>query len=162
MTYWTYLSFEQGFLKIEGDSKEVTKVSYVKKIQKDSSKVPSHLMLCKDELTAYLAGELTDFKTPFSLRGTEFQNQVWQVFLDIPYGKTRSYKEVALLLGDEKLSRAVGSAAGSNPIMILVPCHRIIGSNGHLTGYAGGMEVKMSLLNLENPRMSLGIQGSLF
>ena len=101
------------------------------------------------QLTDYAAGTRKSFSVPLDLRGTDFQVRVWRGLLDIPWGTTRTYLEQARLLGDEKAIRAVASANGKNPIAILVPCHRVIGSDGSLTGYAGGLHRKRALLELE-------------
>ncbi|MFJ2211172.1 methylated-DNA--[protein]-cysteine S-methyltransferase [Streptomyces sp. NPDC101062] len=101
------------------------------------------------QLTAYFDGELTAFDVPFTLRGTPFQRQVWEQLLRIPYGETRSYGELAERLGKPGASRAVGLANGKNPISIIVPCHRVIGSTGSLTGYGGGLSRKQRLLTFE-------------
>jgi methylated-DNA-[protein]-cysteine S-methyltransferase len=102
-----------------------------------------------DQLDAYFAGELTDFDLELDLRGTEFQQRVWKALLTIPYGETRSYGEIAEQIGAPGAARAVGLANGRNPIAIVVPCHRVIGSGGRLTGYGGGLERKQTLLELE-------------
>jgi O-6-methylguanine DNA methyltransferase len=102
-----------------------------------------------DELNAYLEGRRLEFAIPMDLRGTRFQLEVWRALLQIPRGETRTYGEVARAIGRPKAVRAVGSANGANPIPILVPCHRVIGSNGSLTGYGGGLELKRRLLSLE-------------
>lgn len=101
------------------------------------------------ELTAYFAGELTEFTVPCRGEGTEFQRKVWQRLRDIPYGRTWTYGRLADSIGQPTASRAVGLANGRNPIAIIVPCHRVIGANGALTGYAGGIERKKTLLDLE-------------
>jgi methylated-DNA-[protein]-cysteine S-methyltransferase len=101
------------------------------------------------QVEEYLCGERRKFSIPLDLQGTEFQKRVWQELLRIPYGKTRSYKEIAELIQNEKAVRAVGTANGRNPISLIVPCHRVIGSNGTLTGYAGGLNIKEKLLKLE-------------
>jgi methylated-DNA-[protein]-cysteine S-methyltransferase len=102
-----------------------------------------------DELTRYLAGERLQFTCALDLHGTAFQVNVWQELLRIPYGETRSYLEIATAIGRPAAVRAVGAANGSNPIAIIVPCHRVIGSNGSLTGYGGGLPAKEWLLALE-------------
>jgi methylated-DNA-[protein]-cysteine S-methyltransferase len=102
-----------------------------------------------DQLDAYFAGKLTDFDLELDLRGTEFQQGVWKALLTIPYGETRSYGEIAEQIGAPGSARAVGLANGRNPIAIVVPCHRVIGSGGSLTGYGGGLERKRTLLELE-------------
>lgn len=101
------------------------------------------------QLEAYFAGELTDFDLPLAPRGTPFQLRVWQALRDIPYGRTQSYGQLAARVGNPKASRAVGLANGRNPISIVVPCHRVIGAGGELTGYGGGLERKRQLLALE-------------
>ncbi len=101
------------------------------------------------ELEAYFAGRLTRFTVTLAPRGTPFQLRVWEALCDIPYGETISYGELARWIGDPKASRAVGLANGANPLAIIVPCHRVIGSNGSLTGYGGGLPIKQALLALE-------------
>jgi len=105
-----------------------------------------------EQLGAYFAGDLTEFDLAYELAGTDFQRRVWTALLTIPYGQTRSYGELADQIGSPKASRAVGLANGRNPISIIVPCHRVIGSNGSLTGYGGGIDRKRTLLNLEQQR----------
>lgn len=102
------------------------------------------------QLLAYLDGRLFHFDLPLSLAGTPFQRQVWQRLQEIPYGKTRSYGELAAALGDRNKARAVGAAAGANPVGIVVPCHRLIGASGALTGFGGGLDMKKTLLALEH------------
>jgi len=101
------------------------------------------------QLNAYFAGKLTTFDLPIRLEGSPFQLRVWKELLKIPYGTTISYRQLAERVGDVKSIRAVGRANGQNPIPIIVPCHRVIGSNGKLIGYGGGIERKLFLLNLE-------------
>ncbi len=103
------------------------------------------------ELDAYFAGDLREFSVPLDLRGTEFQRQVWELLLPIPYGETRSYGQIASALGRPRASRAVGQAIGTNPVAIIVPCHRVIGAGGGLVGYGGGLHRKQALLELEAP-----------
>jgi O-6-methylguanine DNA methyltransferase len=102
-----------------------------------------------EQLQAYFAGQRRDFDLPLDLAGTAFQRSVWRALLDIPYGETRSYGFVAQAIGAPKAVRAVGAANGSNPIPIVVPCHRVIGAGGSLTGYGGGLALKRFLLELE-------------
>ena len=104
------------------------------------------------QLSAYFAGELTDFDLPLELLGTEFQRRVWAALRTIPYGETRSYGQIAEQIGSRGASRAVGLANGRNPIGIIVPCHRVIGSTGGMTGYGGGIDRKRALLALEKSR----------
>jgi O-6-methylguanine DNA methyltransferase len=101
------------------------------------------------ELDAYAAGRLRDFRVPLRLHGTLFERRVWAELERIPFGGTRSYGQLAATLGSPQLARAVGRANGANPISILVPCHRLVGSDGSLTGYAGGLPMKARLLRLE-------------
>jgi methylated-DNA-[protein]-cysteine S-methyltransferase len=106
------------------------------------------------QLEAYFAGELIEFELDLELMGTDFQRRVWAALLTIPYGETRSYGEIALQIGSPGGSRAVGLANGHNPVGIIVPCHRVIGANGSLTGYGGGIHRKKSLLEMERNRMA--------
>ena len=101
------------------------------------------------QLAAYFAGELRCFDLPLDMVGTEFQLRVWSQLVTIPYGETRSYAQVARAIGAEKAVRAVGAANGANPVSIVVPCHRVIGSSGRLVGYGGGLPLKRRLLELE-------------
>ena len=102
-----------------------------------------------DQLDAYFAGELTTFDLPLAPRGSGFQQRVWAALQQIPYGQTASYGELAERIGSPGAARAVGLANGKNPIGILIPCHRVVGSNGSLTGYGGGLDRKRQLLDLE-------------
>ncbi|MET7530647.1 methylated-DNA--[protein]-cysteine S-methyltransferase [Streptomyces goshikiensis] len=101
------------------------------------------------QLTAYFAGELTEFTVPVRLEGTEFQRSVWEQLVRIPYGETWSYGELAARLGKPNASRAVGLANGKNPVGIIIPCHRVIGASGGMTGYGGGVDRKVRLLDFE-------------
>ncbi len=107
------------------------------------------------QLRAYFAGELEEFDLPLAPEGTQFQQTVWNELCNIPYGETISYGELAKRIGNPKASRAVGLANGSNPIPIVIPCHRVIGSNGKLTGYGGGLPIKEKLLALERRQLKL-------
>lgn len=107
------------------------------------------------QLRAYFSGELENFTVPLSPEGTPFQQTVWKELLKIPYGETISYGELARRIGNPNASRAVGLANGSNPIPIIIPCHRVIGSNGKLTGYGGGLPIKEKLLALERRQLRL-------
>ena len=101
------------------------------------------------QLRGYFAGEVTAFDLPLDLRGTDFQKRVWAALLAIPYGETRSYGAIAHAIGRPEASRAVGAANGRNPLSIVAPCHRVVGAKGHLTGFAGGLDAKATLLALE-------------
>jgi len=107
------------------------------------------LIQTEAELAQYFAGKRNAFTVPLDFNGTGFQQSVWQALLSIPFGETRSYGQIAAQLGKPSASRAVGAANGKNPISIIAPCHRVIGSNGKLTGFAGGLETKAHLLALE-------------
>ncbi|UQX09573.1 methylated-DNA--[protein]-cysteine S-methyltransferase [Candidatus Mycobacterium methanotrophicum] len=107
-----------------------------------------------EQLDAYFAGERTDFNLQLALAGSEFQRRVWQALLTIPYGETRAYGRIAQQIGATGSARAVGLANGRNPIAIVVPCHRVIGASGSLTGYGGGLDRKRSLLELERRQRS--------
>jgi methylated-DNA-[protein]-cysteine S-methyltransferase len=102
-----------------------------------------------EQLDAYFAGELCDFELPMNMHGTDFQRRVWAALCEIPYGETISYGELARWVGNPKASRAVGLANGRNPVAIVVPCHRVIGADGSLTGYGGGLDRKVWLLEHE-------------
>ena len=110
------------------------------------------LLMAKSELEEYFAGERKDFAVPVKPEGTAFQQKVWSALREIPYGETATYGEIAKRIGNEKACRAVGMANNRNPIAIIVPCHRVIGAGGSLTGYAGGIDKKEFLLKLESQR----------
>ncbi|MET0240800.1 MAG: methylated-DNA--[protein]-cysteine S-methyltransferase [Sphingobium sp.] len=116
---------------------------------------PDHPILTSaaQQLAEYFAGTRRSFDLPLDFRGTEFQKHVWAALLTIPYGETRSYGAIARAIGKPSASRAVGAANGRNPISIVAPCHRVIGTNGALTGFAGGLEAKMLLLRLEGGQL---------
>lgn len=107
------------------------------------------LKKAEEQLQDYLTGKRKSFELPFAPQGTEFQQKVWQALQEIPYGETRSYGEVAKTIGNSKAYRAVGMSNNKNPIPIFIPCHRVIGANGKLVGYAGGLDSKEYLLKLE-------------
>lgn len=125
------------------DHKRVRLAELIKNIQHPM------LLKVKQQLEQYFAGQRQQFYLPLDFQGTDFQQQVWQALLTIPYGETRSYKDIALQIGNEKAVRAVGAANGRNPISIIAPCHRVIGSGGALVGFAGGLDKKQILLSLE-------------
>lgn len=114
----------------------------------DNSSCP-YLLEGKKQIDAYFAKKLTVFSLPIHLKGTDFQKSVWEELYKIPYGKTKTYGEIAFSIGNPKASRAVGGACHNNPLCIIVPCHRVVGSNGSLTGFGGGIETKEALLRLE-------------
>ncbi|MFC3193270.1 methylated-DNA--[protein]-cysteine S-methyltransferase [Marinicella sediminis] len=112
-----------------------------------------HTSMCAQQLDAYFQGQQTSFDVPLDVNGTAFQKQVWQALQDIPYGQVASYRDIAIAIGNPKAMRAVGAANGKNPVSIVVPCHRVIGADGSLTGYAGGLSRKQHLLQLEAKAM---------
>lgn len=111
---------------------------------------PDVIIECINQLSQYFQGERKEFDIPLSLNGTNFQKTVWAELEKIPYGETRSYGEIARLINNPKAFRAVGMANNKNPIQIIIPCHRVIGSDGKMTGYAAGLDIKQKLLKLEN------------
>jgi methylated-DNA-[protein]-cysteine S-methyltransferase len=113
------------------------------------------LLRTEKELNEYFSRKRKAFTVPLDMRGTHFQKQVWEALLAIPFGETRSYGQIANQLGNPKATRAVGAANGQNPIPIIVPCHRVIGANGSLTGFGGGLEIKEQLLALEGSGRTL-------
>jgi methylated-DNA-[protein]-cysteine S-methyltransferase len=121
----------------------------------DSDDLPAVLRDSVRQLRAYFAGELETFELALAPEGTPFQQKVWGELIKIPYGETISYGELARRIGNPNASRAVGLANGSNPIPIIIPCHRVIGSNGKLTGYGGGLPIKEKLLALEKRQLRL-------
>ena len=149
-----------GLLKIVGDEDGISVISILQEgdprakleqAKQISINIPENLVEAVTQLNEYFDGKRTNFSTKINPKGTEFQQKVWQGLLEIPFGKTMSYLELSKKLGDTKAIRAVASANGKNPIWIVIPCHRVIGSDGSLTGYAGGLWRKKWLLELENP-----------
>lgn len=140
-----------GLFKIAEDGIGVTELEMVDATEKDNVETSETPLLAAaaGQLEEYLSGKRMIFDFPLNPKGTEFQKKVWDVLKTIPYGETWSYKQVAIALGKPTASRAVGMANNRNPIMIVVPCHRVVGSNGDLVGYAGGLDVKAMLLKLE-------------
>jgi methylated-DNA-[protein]-cysteine S-methyltransferase len=159
MTYQTYMDSPVGRLLLEGGHDHLRRVAFVKENPAGSVKTGGSgsptLRRAVEQLNAYFAGELREFDLPLDLQGTPFQLGVWRALQDIPYGETISYGELARRIGTPKGSRAVGLANGANPIAIVVPCHRVIGSNGKLTGYGGGLGNKETLLALEGRQAAL-------
>lgn len=144
-----------GFAKIEGDAKGISAVRVLNSEKELTTTIPTELKNCAAQLQQYFSGKRQTFNIRLNPKGTPFQKQVWNLLLQIPYGKTISYLELSKQFGDEKAIRAVASANGKNPIWIIIPCHRVIGSDGSLTGYAGGLYRKQWLLNHEQPNTQL-------
>ncbi len=139
-----------GRLLIEENGSSITKVSFNPHCAQGSkTKLTDEAFR---QLQEYFSGTRTHFELPLDPQGTAFQKNVWQELQNIPYGKTVSYKDIALAIDNPKAFRAVGNANNKNPIPIIIPCHRCVGSNGKLTGYAGGLELKQRLLNLEQAK----------
>ena len=144
------LSFKSliGIIKITEEDGYITKISLVDKF--DRSNNSELLIKTKQELEEYFSLKRTRFDIPIKFTGSTFQVKVWKILLTVPYGRTLTYGEVANLIGNPKASRAVGMACNKNPLMIVVPCHRIIGKNKKMVGYAYGTLIKQKLLNLES------------
>ena len=134
---------ENAIIKLCFKEQEITNI---KDIQEFETPL---LKKAKKQLEEYFEGKRKKFDLALRLNGTSFQNKVWKALLNIPYGETRSYKDIAIAVGNEKACRAVGMANNKNPLPIFIPCHRVIGSNGKLIGYAGGLDIKIKLLELE-------------
>lgn len=146
--YRSYYKSPMGEIKIEANKEKVVAIEFTdcEQIVDNANEITKK---CEKQLEEYFLGKRKIFEVFFELEGTEFQKKVWSEVDKIPYGKTVSYKEIAKKIGNEKAVRAVGTAIGKNPIAIIVPCHRVIGSDGKMTGYAYGIERKVRLLELE-------------
>ena len=146
--YQDFFESEIGWLKIQATEKEVVSLEFTDCVQ-TVEKGNEILKICQKQLKEYFSGKRKEFDIPMRLNGTEFQKNVWMKVAEIPYGKVVSYKEIAEKIGNSKAVRAVGTAIGKNPIAILIPCHRVIGANGSMTGYAYGIDKKEKLLEWE-------------
>jgi methylated-DNA-[protein]-cysteine S-methyltransferase len=142
-----YLSTKHGWIEIVANDSSILEIEF--RSSKESENPNSITELAVEQLNDYLAGERTSFDLPLEPRGTEFQQTVWKELQEIPFGETWSYLDLALAVGSKEHTRAVGLANGKNPIAIVIPCHRVIGSDGSLTGYAGGLDKKKWLLEHE-------------
>lgn len=144
----SYFKSPIGLIDIQATEDDIIAMLFIEEAQQ--TQTPNTLTReASQQLSAYFAQTLTKFDLPLSSKGTEFQQNVWQTLKSIPYGTTCSYGDIARKLNNPNAVRAVGAANGKNPISIVVPCHRVIGANGTLTGYAGGLERKTYLLSLE-------------
>ena len=141
---------DQALVAVMWDNEDYKRVRLAKPLEDNQHPM---LQRVKNQLEEYFVGRRQQFDLPLDFQGTDFQQQVWKALLTIPYGETRSYKEIALQIGNEKAVRAVGAANGKNPISIIAPCHRVIGSGGALVGFAGGLDKKQILLSLEQSQI---------
>lgn len=139
-----------GITKIVGDENGISEISVLSE-GAVTTEIPTQLKECVSQLREYFDGQRNHFDFKLNPQGTDFQQRVWQELLNIPFGKTMSYLDLSKKLGDVKAIRAVASANGKNPLWIVVPCHRVIGTDGSLTGYAGGLWRKKWLLEHESP-----------
>ena len=146
-----------GFTKILGNEDGITSVTVLNSEEKITDIIPVELEDCVIQLNEYFEGTRKAFNIKLNANGTDFQKRVWNQLEETPYGKTTSYLELSKQLGDVKAIRAVANANGKNPLWIIVPCHRVIGSNGSLTGYAGGLHRKKWLLEHESPHKQLSL-----
>ena len=146
----TYYKTPIGTAKIVGNKNGIQSISVVDDIIENTTDIPPCLQNCVSQLDEYFKGNRKKFDLKLNPKGTEFQKKVWSALTNIPFNKTRSYLEQSKQLGDVKAIRAVASANGKNPIWIIIPCHRVIGSDGSLTGYAGGIWRKKWLLEHES------------
>jgi methylated-DNA-[protein]-cysteine S-methyltransferase len=150
LAHYTYVDTPIGAILVAGDENTIIEIHFAGAEPKsDWTRDDDALCEGARQLRAYFAGERTTFDLPLAPRGTEFQQSVWSALLDIPYGETTSYSTIAERIGRRAAVRAVGAANGANPIPIVIPCHRVIGASGSLTGFGGGIEVKRQLLRLE-------------
>jgi len=140
-----------GFTKITGDVNGIASVIVLNSEEKVSVNIPKTLKDCVLQLNQYFEGSREQFSLKLNPKGTDFQNRVWLSLQTIPFGKTTSYLQLSKQLGDPKANRAVANANGKNPLWIIIPCHRVIGTDGSLTGYAGGLHRKQWLLDHESP-----------
>ncbi|WP_156295297.1 methylated-DNA--[protein]-cysteine S-methyltransferase [Jeotgalibaca dankookensis] len=149
MNYLIYQSPIGAYL-IGADDTNILAIDRIDETETIIQKETPLLRVAKQQLSEYFAGQRTVFDLPIKTAGTAFQQQVWQALKAIPYGETRSYKEIAAAIDNPKAVRAVGGANNKNPISIVIPCHRVIGSSGQLVGYGGGLDAKVFLLALES------------
>lgn len=158
--YSTYYHSPVGLLKISGTNEYISEVSFhdnTQKVPPRKKNMPPLIIQCIEQLIQYFNGQRRQFELPINQPGTPFQQEVWSELMLIPFGKTISYLELARRTGDTKASRAVASANGRNHVVIIVPCHRVIGSNKELIGYGGGLWRKKWLLEHE-AKVAYGVQ----
>ena len=142
-----------GPLTLVSSDKGLVALEFGKRKHPEAMEDPTRFSACRKELQEYFGGKREEFTVALDIRGTDFQKRCWHELLKIPYGQTRSYRQVAEAVGNRNAVRAVGLANGQNPIAIIVPCHRVIASDGTLCGYGGGLDLKEELLRLEGARL---------
>ena len=152
-----YIASPLGTIQVTGFHGIIFSVSFIEEQDKSTLKVPASLKACAQQFEEYFSGKRKKFELQLQPNGTAFQRHVWDELLKIPFGRTISYIQLARQLGDEKSIRAAASANGKNPIGIVIPCHRVIGSNSELVGYAGGLWRKQWLLDHENGQQTLDL-----
>jgi len=152
--YKAYFNSPVGWLVIEADNKALTRVEFAKKIEDEKISPNIHTFECVKQLSEYFTGKRKSFSLKINPPGTSFQKNIWKAMLDIPFGKTVAYSDLANSVNNPKSVRAVGMANNKNKIVIIVPCHRVIGKNGKLTGFGGGMEKKIWLLEHEGKKIN--------
>ncbi|NNK83520.1 MAG: methylated-DNA--[protein]-cysteine S-methyltransferase [Flavobacteriaceae bacterium] len=145
-----FINTPLGITKIEGDENGISSVSVLETKENLSEVIPVQLQNCVSQLKEYFNGSRKKFKLKLNPKGTDFQKKIWSFLQEIPFGQTTSYLELSKKYGDVKAIRAVANANGKNPLWVIIPCHRVIGSDGSLKGYAGGLYRKQWLLNHEN------------
>jgi methylated-DNA-[protein]-cysteine S-methyltransferase len=152
--YCDEFKFTDRYIQFFSSDKGITRITVNKK-KLETKNRNEYTRLFATELKNYLSGDLKAFITPIDLEGTSFQKKVWKELLAIPYGESYTYKDIALKVGGSNYSRAVGMANNKNPLPIIIPCHRVIGSSGKLVGYALGLDIKQKLLSLESSQVEI-------
>lgn len=152
--YSGYIYNDLGYLDIKANSEKIVSV-YFSDTEPDVGDSNPIVEECKSQLMEYFAGSRKIFSLPLDLKGTDFQIDVWHELMKIPFGEVITYSKLAFRMGDIKKIRAVGMANGKNPVGIIIPCHRVVGKNGNLVGYGGGLWRKKWLLEFESSRLSL-------
>jgi len=154
MIYCNYYQTDIGLIRIVEKDEAITQVSFANSQALDIMiKETALIKQTIQQINEYLKGERKVFTIKIAPEGTAFQKEVWEQLLKIPYGETKSYQWVATEIGNKKACRAVGMANNRNPIVLLIPCHRVIGANGKLVGYGGGLDIKQRLLNIEKQHL---------
>ncbi len=150
MLFNKIISSKIGYLHLVANNNSLISIKFIDKYT-DIDKNSNHIIdKTVTQLNEFFEGTRKEFTIKLSPQGTNFQNQVWRELLNIPYGETKSYSEIAIAIGNSKAVRAIGNANNKNPIPIIIPCHRVIGKSGKLVGYAGGLGIKEALLKLES------------